>query len=169
MVTEKLCKHGLNYLFRSNPRRFREKFQQLEGMGEHFKPPHWGFGAKMLSKCKKIVYSSTLFGVRYKRFVELECKQKLCGFPEKNCNRRKVLIREFYKNYLKWSVKRQISDPQIAIRGSLIQTLVNHQNKELTSHKNKEVECQRNQFRWRFTKVTPMEKNLRCQGFKRGS
>ena len=34
--------------------------------------PHWGFGAKMLSKCKKIVYSLTLFGVRYKRFVELE-------------------------------------------------------------------------------------------------
>ena len=61
----------------------------------------------MLSKCKKIVYSLTLFGVRYKRFVELECKQKLCGFPEdKNSNRRKVLICEFHKNCLKWSVKR---------------------------------------------------------------
>ena len=27
--------------------------------------------AKMLSKCKKIVYSLTLFGVRYKRIVTL--------------------------------------------------------------------------------------------------
>ena len=68
-----------------------------------------GFRAKMLSKCKKIVYSLTLFGVRYKRFVELECKQNVCGFPEdKNSNRRKVLIHEFHKNCLKWSAKRQI-------------------------------------------------------------
>ena len=30
---------GSNYLFRSDPQRFREKFQQLEGMGESCKPP----------------------------------------------------------------------------------------------------------------------------------
>ena len=81
---------GSNYLFRSDPRRFREK---LESMGERFKPPppHWGFGAKLLSKCKKkIVYSLIIFGVRYKRFK----RQKLCGFPEdKNSNRRKLLTR----------------------------------------------------------------------------
>ena len=63
---------GSNYLFRSDLQRFREKFQQLDGMGECCKSPHWGFGAKMLSKRKKIMYSLTLFGVRYKRFVELE-------------------------------------------------------------------------------------------------
>ena len=33
--------------------------------GSAVRPP-WGIGAKMLSKCKKIVYSLTLFGVRYK-------------------------------------------------------------------------------------------------------
>ena len=30
---------GSNYLFRSDPWRFREKFQQLEGIGERCKPP----------------------------------------------------------------------------------------------------------------------------------
>ena len=30
---------GLNYLFRSDPQRFREKFQQFEGMGERCKLP----------------------------------------------------------------------------------------------------------------------------------
>ena len=63
---------GSNYLFRSDPQRFREKFQHLEGMGERCKSPHWGFGAKMLSKCRKIVYSLTFSGVRHKRFVEPE-------------------------------------------------------------------------------------------------
>ena len=61
---------GSNYLFRNNPRKFRQYFQQLEDMGERCKLPHCGFRAKMLSKCKKIVYSVTLFGVRYKRIVE---------------------------------------------------------------------------------------------------
>ena len=55
---------GSNYLFRSDTRRFREKFHQLEGMGK---------------RCKR-----------------------------KNSNRRKVLIREFHKNCLKWSAKKQI-------------------------------------------------------------
>ena len=57
--------------FRSDPRKFREKFQQLQAMGKRSKLP-LGFGAKMLCKCRNIVYSITLFGVRYKRFVELE-------------------------------------------------------------------------------------------------
>ena len=71
--------------------------------------PSLGFWGQILSKRKKIVYSLTLFGVRYKWFVELECKQKLCGFPEdKNSNRRKVLIHEFHKNCLNWPAKRQI-------------------------------------------------------------
>ena len=56
----------------------RERFPQIGVTAslfvylKEFKPPHWGFWAEMLSKCKKIVYSLTLFGVRYKRFVELE-------------------------------------------------------------------------------------------------
>ena len=39
-----------------------------------------------------MVYSLTLFGVRYKQIVEsLKCKQKLCGFAEdKSSNRRKA-------------------------------------------------------------------------------
>ena len=41
-------------------------------MGEDFKLPHREFVAKMLSRYKKIVYSSMLFGVRYKLIVELE-------------------------------------------------------------------------------------------------
>ena len=41
-------------------------------MVEECKLSHWGFAAKMLSKYKKIVYSLTPFGVRYKRIVELE-------------------------------------------------------------------------------------------------
>ena len=38
---------GSNYLFRSDPRRFMEKFQQLEGMGERCKLPLgvWGLNA----------------------------------------------------------------------------------------------------------------------------
>ena len=46
-----------------------------------------------------MVYSLTLFGVRYKQIVEtLKCKQKLCGFAEdKSSNRRKVLICGFHK------------------------------------------------------------------------
>ena len=37
---------GSNHLFRSDPRRFREKFQQLEGMGERCKPSRvWGQNA----------------------------------------------------------------------------------------------------------------------------
>ena len=36
---------GSNHLFRSDPRRFREKFQQLEGMGERCKPSVWGQNA----------------------------------------------------------------------------------------------------------------------------
>ena len=39
-------------------------------MEESCKLPHSEFGAKMLSKCKKIVYSLTLFGVRYKGIVK---------------------------------------------------------------------------------------------------
>ena len=44
---------GSNYLFRSDPRRFREKFQQLEGMGEHFKPPIGGLGPKCYTNARK--------------------------------------------------------------------------------------------------------------------
>ena len=43
-------------------------------MGEHCKLPQWGFGGqapKILAKCKKMVYSLTLFGVRYKLTVTL--------------------------------------------------------------------------------------------------
>ena len=54
-----------NYLFKSDLQKFSEQFQQLVGMGEHCKPAYHGFGggeakifAKMLLKCKKIVYSS---------------------------------------------------------------------------------------------------------------
>ena len=60
---------GSTYLFRSDPQ---------EGMvGERCKSPpppipNWDFGSKMLSKYKKIVYSLTLFGARYKRIVEIE-------------------------------------------------------------------------------------------------
>ena len=38
---------GLNYLFRRDPRRFREKFQQLDGMGSALSPPLgvWGQNA----------------------------------------------------------------------------------------------------------------------------
>ena len=42
--------------------------------------PHWEFGTKMLSKCKKIVYSLTLSEVRYSDLLSLKCKQKL-WFP----------------------------------------------------------------------------------------
>ena len=71
-------------------------------MGERCKLPHWGFGAKMLIKYKKIVYSLTLFRVRYKEMVELKCRHELCGFPEdKNSKRRKILIRKFHKKLLK--------------------------------------------------------------------
>ena len=38
---------SLNYLFRSDSQRFREKFQQLEAMGEPSKPSHWGFGGQI--------------------------------------------------------------------------------------------------------------------------
>ena len=37
---------GSNHLFRSDPRRFREKFQQLEGMGERCKPSIGRLGPK---------------------------------------------------------------------------------------------------------------------------
>ena len=74
-----------------------------------FKPPHRVFGAEMLFKHKKVVYSLAFFGVIYTRFAELECKQKLYDFHEdKNFKRSKVLVRELHKNYLKRSPKRQI-------------------------------------------------------------
>ena len=44
---------GLNYLFGSDPRRFSEKSQQLEGMGEQFKPPIWGLGPKCYPNARK--------------------------------------------------------------------------------------------------------------------
>ena len=57
----------------------------------------------MFSKCKKIVYSLTPFGVRYlSKLSSLNCKYELHGFPEdKNSNRTKVLICEFNKKMLK--------------------------------------------------------------------
>ena len=72
---------GWNYLFRSDPQKFSEKFQKLGCMREHCKLPYWGFGAKMVSKCQKVVYSLTLFGVRYKRIVELEVQTETSWFP----------------------------------------------------------------------------------------
>ena len=75
----KLFGQGSNYLFRGDPQRFREKFQQLEGMRKRFKPPSRGLGPKCYPNTRK--WYNTVFGVRYKRFVELECKQKLRGFP----------------------------------------------------------------------------------------
>ena len=45
---------GSNYLFRSDPLRFREKFQQLEGMGERCKPPIWGLGPKCYLNARKL-------------------------------------------------------------------------------------------------------------------
>ena len=62
---------GSNYLFRSDPQRFGETFQQLEGM-EQCVSLQLGVWTKMLSEFKKIVYSLTVFGVRYKLFFELE-------------------------------------------------------------------------------------------------
>ena len=49
-----------------------EYFQQLGRMGECFKLTHWAFWAKMLSKCKKIVYRLSHFGAQYKQILELE-------------------------------------------------------------------------------------------------
>ena len=49
-----------------------EYFQQLGRMGERCKLTHWAFWAKMLSKCKKIVYRLSHFGVPYKQILELE-------------------------------------------------------------------------------------------------
>ena len=92
-----------NYIFRDDPRKFSEQFHQLGVTGECCKLPHWGFGAKTLSKCKKIAYSLTLFGIRYNRILQnFQCRQKLRSFTQdKNSNRRKVLIRKFHKKLLK--------------------------------------------------------------------
>ena len=46
-------KQGSNHLFRSDPQKFSEQFQQLGGMGEGCKLPIWGYGATLLSKRKK--------------------------------------------------------------------------------------------------------------------
>ena len=43
MVFEGLSQ-GFNYPFRSDLRRFREKFQQLEGIGKRCKPPIGSLG-----------------------------------------------------------------------------------------------------------------------------
>ena len=49
--------------------------------GRELQAPSLGFGATMLSKCKKIVY---------------KCRWKLCRFAkDKNSIRRKLLIHEF--------------------------------------------------------------------------
>ena len=61
----KLCQ-GSKCLSRSDQQKFIEQLQQLGGIGEYCKLPHWGLVTKMLFKC------TTLFGVRYKQIVKLE-------------------------------------------------------------------------------------------------
>ena len=42
-----------NHLFKSDPRKVSEYFQQLGSMGERCKPPHWGFGVRCYPNAKK--------------------------------------------------------------------------------------------------------------------
>ena len=80
------------------------KFQQLEGMEEHFKPPIAGvWGQNVIQMQENSVQVNTFWSKIYiSDLLSLKCKQKLSGFPEdKNSNRRKVLIHEFRKNCLK--------------------------------------------------------------------
>ena len=94
---------GFEYLFRSDPQRFREKFQQFKGMGECCKPALGVWSENAIQIQDNSVQFNTFWSKKdISDLSSLKCKQKLCGFPEdKNCNRRKVLICKFYKNCLK--------------------------------------------------------------------
>ena len=64
----------LNYLIRSNPRKFSNQFQELGLQRSAQTSPQWSLGAKLpkiLTKFTKIVHSLTLIWERYKRIVNL--------------------------------------------------------------------------------------------------
>ena len=107
-------------------------------MKECCKLTHWEFGVKMLSKCKKIVYSLTLI-------VDIDIancwdwsvnKNFVVSLKTKVLTARKFRFASFTNNCLKWSTNKQSwsAKRQSYTTRLLIRTMISHVFHKVTSY-----------------------------------